>query len=226
MGWQCSNTSSRLRNEIEPMFNIHLKALDAERFKDIADVLDDAKRAGLADLIGGKKNTAGKITYHHLAAPVLHSDGSTSHNPETFLHNKLVMHVTATIIFGKQKARTLATAKGSSSSSRSWVHNASVLKIHELLNGLRNHHEPVLRLFREWDNELFPDTKASLGAALGTGLANTEDLHKALEALSHTQVVEMDTGSGDKDDVEGTTGADGMDVEGPQGWRAGREPSE
>jgi hypothetical protein len=93
MGRQRSKTSSRLRNEIEPVFNIHLKALDAERLKDVADVLEDAKRAGLADLIGGKKNAAGKITYHPLAAPVLESDGSISHNPETFLHNKLVMHV-------------------------------------------------------------------------------------------------------------------------------------
>ncbi|KAJ7306748.1 hypothetical protein DFH08DRAFT_758178 [Mycena albidolilacea] len=268
MGRQRSNTSSRLRNEIEPVFNIHLKALDAERFKDVADVLEDAKRAGLADLIGGKKNAAGKITYHPLAAPVLHSDGSISHNPETFLHNKLVMHVAAAIIFGKQKARTLATGKGSSSSSRcmqdihqitrttpGMVRNASVLtlwtlsadtslkkcgqqtavnwhligeQIHEwLLNGLRNRHEPVLRLFREWDDELFPDTEASLGAALGTGSANTEDLHEALEALSHTQVVEMDTGSGDEDDVEGTTGADGMDGEGPRGGvRGGSQANE
>ncbi|KAJ7846723.1 hypothetical protein B0H14DRAFT_3867653 [Mycena olivaceomarginata] len=156
-----------------------------------------------------------------------HNDGSTSHNPETFLHNKLVMHVAAAIIFGKQKARTLGTGKGSSSSSRCMqdihqitrttpgvVRNASVLtlwtlsadtslkkcgqqtavnwhligeQIHEwLLNGLRNRHEPVLRLF-EWDDELFPDIEASLGAALRTGSANTEDLHEALEALSHTQ---------------------------------------
>ncbi|KAJ7823636.1 hypothetical protein B0H14DRAFT_3875192 [Mycena olivaceomarginata] len=257
-----------LRNEIEPVFNIHLKALDAEHFKDVADVLEDAKRAGLADLIGGKKNAAGKITYHPLAAPVLHSDGSISHNPETFLHNKLVMHVAAAIIFGKQKARTLATGKESSSSSRcmqdihqitrttpGMVRNASVLtlwtlsadtslkkcgqqtavnwhligeQIHEwLLNGLRNRHEPVLRLFREWDDELFPDTEASLGAALGTGSANTEDLHEALEALSHTQVVEMDTGSGDEDDVEGTTGVDGMDGEGPRdGVRGGSQGNE
>jgi hypothetical protein len=101
-------------------------------------------------------------------------------------------------------------------------------QIHEwLLNGLRNRHEPVLRLFREWDDELFPDTEASLGAALGTGSANTEDLHEALEALSHTQVVEMDTGSGDEDDVEGTTGADGMDGEGPRdGVRGGSQANE
>ncbi|KAJ6568899.1 hypothetical protein B0H19DRAFT_1373322 [Mycena capillaripes] len=92
--------------------------VDSERFKDITDVLDDVKHTGLVDLIGGKKNAAGKVTYHHLAAPVLHRDGLTSHNPETFLHNKLVMHVAAAIIFGKQKARTLATGKGSSSSSK------------------------------------------------------------------------------------------------------------
>ncbi|KAJ7461102.1 hypothetical protein FB451DRAFT_1404958 [Mycena latifolia] len=256
MARQRSNTSSRLRNEIESVFNTHLKALDSERFKDVADVLDDAKRAGLADLIGGRKNAAGKIIYHHLAAPVLHSDGSTSHNPETFLHNKLVMHVAAAIIFGKQKARTLATGKGSSSSSRCMqdihqitrttpglVRNAAVLtlwtlsadtnlkkcgqqtaanwhligeQIHEwLLNGLRKRHEPVLRLFREWDDELFPDTEASLGVALGAGSANTEDLQEALDALSHTQVVEMDDGSGGEEDGVGSgAGTDEMDGQG------------
>lgn len=93
MARQRSNTSSRLRNDIEPVFNTHLKALDPERFKDVSSVLEDGKRAGLVDLIGGKKDAAGKITYHHLAAPVLHSDGSTSHNPQTFLHSKLIMHV-------------------------------------------------------------------------------------------------------------------------------------
>ncbi|KAJ7823686.1 hypothetical protein B0H14DRAFT_3875113 [Mycena olivaceomarginata] len=108
MGRQRSNTSSRLRNDIEPVFNIHLKALDAERFKDVADVLEDAKQ----------ERCGKKLLTTPLAAPVLHSDGSISHNPETFLHNKLVMHVAAAIIFGKQKARTLATGKGSSSSSR------------------------------------------------------------------------------------------------------------
>ncbi|KAJ7722107.1 hypothetical protein B0H14DRAFT_2411494, partial [Mycena olivaceomarginata] len=220
MGRQRSNTSSRLRNEIEPVFNIHLKALNAERFKDVADVLEDAKRAGLADLIGGKKNTAGKITYHPLAAPVLHSDGSISHNPETFLHNKLVMHTLWTL------SADTSLKKCGQQTAVNW--HLIGEQIHEwLLNGLRNRHEPVLRLFREWDDELFPDTEVSLGAALGTGSANTEDLHEALEALSHTQVVEMDTGSGDEDDVEGTTGVDGMDGEGSRdGVRGGSQANE
>jgi chorismate mutase len=93
MSRQRSNTLSRLRNEIEAVFSTHLKALDPECFKDVSDVLDE--RASLADLIGGKKNTAQKITYHPFAALVLHSDGSTSHNPETFLHSKLIMHVSS-----------------------------------------------------------------------------------------------------------------------------------
>ncbi|KAJ6522856.1 hypothetical protein B0H19DRAFT_857900, partial [Mycena capillaripes] len=151
MGRQRSNTSSRLRNEIESVFNTHLKALDPDRFKDVADVLNDAKRASLTDLIGGKKNAAGKLTYHHLAAPVLHSDGLTSHNPKTFLHNKLVMHTLWTL-----SADTSLKKNGQQT-----VINWHLIgeQIHEwLLNGLRNRHEPVLRLFGEWDDELFPDT--------------------------------------------------------------------
>ncbi|KAJ7789215.1 hypothetical protein B0H14DRAFT_2397681, partial [Mycena olivaceomarginata] len=151
MGWQRSNTSLQLRNEIEPVFNTHLKALD-----NVADVLDDAKCAGLANLIGGKKNTAGKITYHPLAAPVLHSDGSTSHNPEMFLHNKLVMHMLWML------SADTSLKKCGQQTAVNW-HLISE-QIHEwLLNGLRNRHEPVLRLFCEWDDKLFPDTEASLG---------------------------------------------------------------
>ncbi|KAJ7328680.1 hypothetical protein DFH08DRAFT_967101 [Mycena albidolilacea] len=168
---QRSNTLSWLRNDIEPVFNTHLKALDPERFKDVSNVLEDAKRAGLIDLIGGKKDAAGKSIYHHLAAP-------------------LIMHVAAAILFGKQKSRGLATGKGSSSGSKCmqeihqvmrtmpglirsavvltlWTLSADVnLKkcgqktavnwhlageqIHEwLLNGLRERHKPVLRLFRD-----------------------------------------------------------------------------
>ncbi|KAJ6451967.1 hypothetical protein C8R45DRAFT_1083591 [Mycena sanguinolenta] len=265
MARQRSNTSSRLRNDIEPVFNTHLKALDPERFKDVADILNDANRAGLADLIGGKKNAEGKLTYHHLAAPVLHSDGSASHNPETFLRNKLVMHIAAAILFGKQKSRRLASGKGSNSGSKCMqeihqitrttpglVRNAAVLtlwtlstdnslkkcgqqtavnwqlvgeQIHEwLLNGLRERHEPVLRLFREWDDELFPDTEASLGAALGTGSANTEDLQAALDALSQTNVVEMDEGTGGEENTVGI-GAGADDVNGEGSENAGGERS-
>ncbi|KAJ6453909.1 hypothetical protein C8R45DRAFT_1192317 [Mycena sanguinolenta] len=255
MARQRSNTSSRLRNDIEPVFNTHLKALDPERFKDVADVLNDANRAGLVDLIGGKKNAEGKLTYHHLAAPVSHSDGSASHNPETFLRNELVMH----------KSRRLASGKGSSSGSKCMqeihqiarttpglVRNAAVLtlwtlstdsslkkcgqqtavnwhlvgeQIHEwLLNGLRERHEPVLRLFREWDDELFPDTEASLGAALGTGSANTEDLQAALDALSQTNIVEMDEGTGGEENTVGI-GAGADDVNGEGSENAGGEGS-
>ncbi|KAJ6566919.1 hypothetical protein B0H19DRAFT_1258097 [Mycena capillaripes] len=255
MARQCSNTSSRLRNDIEPVFNTHLKVLDPARFKDVANVLSDTIRAGLTDLIGRKKNAEGKLAYHHLAAPVLHSDRSSSHNPEMFLHNKLVMHIADAILFGKQKSRALATGTASTSGSKCMqeihqitcttpglVRNAGVLtlwtlsadtslkkygqqtavnwhligeQIHEwLLNGLCNRHEPVLRLFREWDDELFPDTEANLGAAPGTGPTNTKDLHEALDALSHTQVVEMDDGSRGEEDAEGSAGTDGMDGEG------------
>ncbi|KAJ6588229.1 hypothetical protein B0H19DRAFT_1300916 [Mycena capillaripes] len=207
MARQRSNTLSRLRNDIEPVFNTHLKALDPARFKDVANVLSDTSRAGLTDLIGGKKNAEGKLTYHHLAAPVLHSDGSSSHNPETFLHNKLVMHTLWTL------SADTSLKKHGQQTGANW--HLIGEQIHEwLLNGLRNRHEPVLRLFREWDDELFPDTEASLGAALGTGSATTEDLHEALDALSHTQVVEMDEESRGEEDAEGSAGTDCMDGEG------------
>ncbi|KAJ6581690.1 hypothetical protein B0H19DRAFT_1061206 [Mycena capillaripes] len=66
----------------------------------------------------------------------------------------------------------------------------------------------------------------SLGAALRTGAANTEDLHEALDMLSHTQVVE-DTGSGGEDDMEGDRGTDGMDGEGSgDGVRGGSQANE
>ncbi|KAJ7211231.1 hypothetical protein GGX14DRAFT_394175 [Mycena pura] len=248
MGRQRSNTSSRLRNDIEPVFNTHLKALDPERFRNVADVLDPTKRADLVDLIGGKKDASQKITYHHLAAPVLHSDGSSRHNPETFLHSKLIMHVAAAIIFGKQKARALATGKGTSSSSKcmgdihqirrttpGMIRNGAVLtlwtlsvdtnlknrgqqtganwqligeQIYEwILHGLRERQEPVLRLFHEWDDELFPDTEDSLGAALGTGSTNAEELQEALDALRHTNVIEMEDDNGGRGDNENGEGS-------------------
>ncbi|KAJ7320982.1 hypothetical protein DFH08DRAFT_818804 [Mycena albidolilacea] len=237
MSRQRSNTSSRLRNEIEAVFSTHLKALDPERFKDVSDVLDE--HASSADLIGGKKNRWVDI-----------------HNPKTFLHSKLIMHVAAAIIFGKQKARALATGKGSGSTSKCmqdihqifgttpgiicnaaiatlWTLSADVTlrkqgqqtgvnwhlfgeQIHEwLLNGLCERHEPVLRLFCEWDNELFLENKASLGAALGTGQASVEDLQEALNALRRTRVVEIDGSSmGERDEASGAAGADGMDGDG------------
>ncbi|KAJ7837214.1 hypothetical protein B0H14DRAFT_3141519 [Mycena olivaceomarginata] len=242
---------------IEPVFNIHLKALDAERFKDVADVLEDAKRAGLADLIGGKKNAAGKITYPPwplLSCIAMGRYPTTPRRsctinllcmllPPSSLGNRRPVHS----LLGRGRVRAVDITR----TTPGMVRNTSVLtlwtlsadtslkkcgqqtavnwhligeQIHEwLLNGLRNRHEPVLRLFREWDDELFPDTEASLGAALGTGSANTEDLHEALEALSHTQVVEMDTGSGDEDDVEGTTGVVEWTGKVP-GMACGREP--
>ncbi|KAJ6525130.1 hypothetical protein B0H19DRAFT_1243828 [Mycena capillaripes] len=221
-------SQTRLRNDIEPVFNTHLKALDSERFKDVANVLNDTIRTGLTDLIGGGKNAEGKLTYHHLAAPVA-----------------------AAILFGKQKSRGIAAGTASSCGSKCMqgihqitrttpvpVQTAAVPTlwtlsldstlqkcgqrtgvnwhlvgehIHEwLLNELRHRerHEPVLHLFRKWDDELFPDTEASLGSALGTGSANTKELQAALDAWSQTKVVEMDEGSGGEEgSAGGETGA-------------------
>lgn len=99
-------------------------------------------------------------------------------------------------------------------------------QIHEwLLNGLRECHKPVLCLFCEWDDKLFPDTDASLGAALGTGSANTKDLQAALDALSQTNVVEMDEGTGGEENTAGIgAGADDVNEEGSE--NAGEEGSQ
>jgi hypothetical protein len=89
-------------------------------------------------------------------------------------------------------------------------------QIHEwLLNRLCERHKPVLRLFREWDDKLFPENEASLGAALRTGQANVEDLQEALNVLRRTQVVEMDGSSmGERDEASSVAVADGMDGDG------------
>ncbi|KAK7029211.1 hypothetical protein R3P38DRAFT_2775788 [Favolaschia claudopus] len=80
-----------------------------------------------ADLIGGRKDDSGKITFHPFDAPALHSDGADRLNVETFLKNKLVMHVAAAVIYGKKKPIKMATNKPCVSGPRCMqqMHNIS-----------------------------------------------------------------------------------------------------
>ncbi|KAK6966941.1 hypothetical protein R3P38DRAFT_2815608 [Favolaschia claudopus] len=68
--------------------NAHL----TDRVKSALDIQDATSRAGYIDLIGGRKNSEGKITYHFFDAPALHSDGAERLDVDTFLESKLVMH--------------------------------------------------------------------------------------------------------------------------------------
>ncbi|KAK7029052.1 hypothetical protein R3P38DRAFT_2622167 [Favolaschia claudopus] len=123
MDRQRSNTSSRLRNDIGAVFVTHLHP----RVGDALDIQDMALRAGYADLIGGRKDDSGKITFHPFDAPALHSDGADRLNVETFLKNKLVMHVAAAVIYGKKKPIKMATNKPCVSGPRCMqqMHNIS-----------------------------------------------------------------------------------------------------
>jgi len=71
-----------------------------------------------------------------------------------------------------------------------------------VVNGLRDRRECVVTLFREWDDELFPDTEDSLGTARGVESASVEGRRRALEALEGMSV--MEEGEGDENgDGEG-----------------------
>ncbi|KAK7015776.1 hypothetical protein R3P38DRAFT_3361854 [Favolaschia claudopus] len=123
MDRQRSNTSSRLRNDIGAVFVAHLHP----RVGDALDIQDMALRAGYADLIGGRKDDSGKMTFHPFDAPALHSDGADRLNVETFLKDKLVMHVAAAVIYGKKKPIKIATNKPCVSGPRCMqqMHNIS-----------------------------------------------------------------------------------------------------
>ncbi|KAJ7613047.1 hypothetical protein FB45DRAFT_1036577 [Roridomyces roridus] len=101
---QRSNTSSRIRNDINPVFEDHLEG----QIDGTIRINDATKRAGWTHLIGGKRDADGKLNYSALDAAVLHSDMSTTYKEATFLKNKLPMHVAAAILYGKQKAIALA----------------------------------------------------------------------------------------------------------------------
>ncbi|KAJ7215966.1 hypothetical protein GGX14DRAFT_391637 [Mycena pura] len=109
---QRSNTSSRIRNNINEVFEDHLQ----EYIDGPVRVRDVAKRTGWTNLIGGKRNAEKKMEYNIFDAAVLHADMSNTHNTNTFLKNKLPMHIAAAILYGRQKALALAAGTASATS--------------------------------------------------------------------------------------------------------------
>ncbi|KAJ7199826.1 hypothetical protein GGX14DRAFT_401115 [Mycena pura] len=109
---QRSNTSSRLRNDCDAVFNKHL----GERGP--IDLHNDLQRKKCLDLIGGQIKSDDTVVYHHFNAPILHSDLSNTFNKDTFLRNMLVIHVAAAILFGPGKARALATGASERSTAQ------------------------------------------------------------------------------------------------------------
>ncbi|KAK7006550.1 hypothetical protein R3P38DRAFT_2793680 [Favolaschia claudopus] len=69
------------------------------------------------------------------------------------------------------------------------VHKKSILRY--LLEGLRSRSKPVLALFREWDEEIFPESETSLGAVKEMDVgASAGDLNAALDAIRNAEVEE------------------------------------
>ncbi|KAK7014703.1 hypothetical protein R3P38DRAFT_3573542 [Favolaschia claudopus] len=57
--------------------------------------------------------------------------------------------------------------------------------------GLRSRSKPVLALFREWDEEIFPESETSLGAVKEMDVgASAGDLNAALDAIRSAEVEE------------------------------------
>ncbi|KAK6996291.1 hypothetical protein R3P38DRAFT_2800003 [Favolaschia claudopus] len=79
------------------------------------------------DLVGGRKDAAGKMTFYLFDAPALHSDGADRLNVDTFLNHKLVIHIAVAIIHGKKKANKMARNQPCSSCPRCMreIHNIS-----------------------------------------------------------------------------------------------------
>ncbi|KAK6971832.1 hypothetical protein R3P38DRAFT_2751984, partial [Favolaschia claudopus] len=120
MDRQRSNTSSRLRNDIGAVLRCPSTPPHM------------ALRAGYADLIGGRKDDSGKMTFHPFDAPALHSDGADRLNVETFLKKQAFVKLTfrrvaAAVIYGKKKPIKMATNKPCVSGPRCMqqMHNIS-----------------------------------------------------------------------------------------------------
>ncbi|KAJ7613412.1 hypothetical protein FB45DRAFT_1036348 [Roridomyces roridus] len=101
---QRSSTSTHVHHQINEVFEEHLHDL----VEGPIHVNDAACCAGWAEFIGAKRNAKGKLEYSALDAAVLHSDASDTLNHDTFLKNKLPMHVAAAFLYGRQKAIALA----------------------------------------------------------------------------------------------------------------------
>ncbi|KAJ7626061.1 hypothetical protein FB45DRAFT_869171 [Roridomyces roridus] len=96
-------------NDINPVFEDHLEG----QIDGTICINDATKRAGWTHLIGGKRDTEGKLNYSALDAAVLHSDMLSTYKEAMFLKNKLPTHISEfsvadAILDGKQKANALA----------------------------------------------------------------------------------------------------------------------
>ncbi|KAK7034351.1 hypothetical protein R3P38DRAFT_3185187 [Favolaschia claudopus] len=95
--------SAITRNDIGAVFVAHLHARVKDGLDTCRYVLDK-----YVDLVGGRKDAAGKMTFRLFDAPALHSDGADRLNVDTFLNHNLVMHIAVAIIYGKKKANKMA----------------------------------------------------------------------------------------------------------------------
>ncbi|KAK6981461.1 hypothetical protein R3P38DRAFT_3234238 [Favolaschia claudopus] len=138
--------------------------------------------------------TTSELYSLHIFTPV---DGADRLNVDTFLNHKLVMHIAVAIIYGKKKANKMARNQPCSSGPR------CMREIHNISNftpgfiacagtiGLRSRSKPVLALFREWDEEIFPESETSLGAVKEMDVgASAGHLNAALDAIRNAEVEE------------------------------------
>ncbi|KAJ7190440.1 hypothetical protein GGX14DRAFT_382155, partial [Mycena pura] len=200
---QRSNTSSRIRNNINEVFEDHLQ----EYVDGPVRVRDVAKRTGWTNLIGGKRNAEKKMEYNIFDAAVLHADMSNTHNTNTFLKNKLPMHTLWAL------SADVELKPAGQQTGISWQETQEHLVVY-LTNGLRKRMRSVIDIFRVWDEELFPHTETSLGGAMGTG-TSSHGLQSALAAME----------SGERMDEDEEEGTEGNEPDGSPGNGSGEESS-
>ncbi|KAK6996251.1 hypothetical protein R3P38DRAFT_3628828 [Favolaschia claudopus] len=144
------------------------------------------------------RNDIGAVFVAHFT-PV---DGADRLNVDTFLNHKLVMHIAVAIIYGKKKANKMARNQPCSSGPRCMreIHNISNFTPGFIaLVVFRS--KPVLALFREWDEEIFPESETSLGAVKEMDVgASAGDLNAALDAIRNAEV-EQDVEMGGADNT-------------------------
>ncbi|KAJ7199479.1 hypothetical protein GGX14DRAFT_373051, partial [Mycena pura] len=210
MSAQRSNTSSRLRNEMEAVFNKHLGEHGP------IDLHDDSQRKECRELIGGEVQADNTVVYHHFRAPILHSDLSKTFNKDTFLRHKLIMHTLWAL-----SPDTELRKKGAQSSLNYSKFHEEYLKY--LLVGIHKRKKPVLEIFKIWDAELFPDTDTSIAAGLTVDGEGEGDLDEALQELERAESVPLDgenegAGEGAGESAGDDAGArDGGDESGGEG---------
>ncbi|KAJ7876755.1 hypothetical protein B0H14DRAFT_2568136 [Mycena olivaceomarginata] len=191
------NTTNRVRHSMDTVWLHHLKG----RITSGVDLRDDATRAGLADLIGGSVNAAGKKIYDVFDAPILHGDSACSFNAETFLHSELLMHASplretyessrllSESSMGQPRLSTLLRAL--------WTLSADVLMAEKGtqtgINWKSTHDDILVYLLtglaerRRWDRGM---PKSRAWELLGDGAAAGVGRRKVLAALHEMDVVQ------------------------------------